>query len=87
MEAKEGHEEEQEEYNQPAKEAVEDSTSEPLGDPVNVDTPGWKSSQGDQGSGVFGTGGAKSLDAERKVEEEEKSQHDLHLHIYLKNEG
>ena len=31
-------------------------------DPVNVDTPGWKSSQGDQGSGVFGTGGEKSLD-------------------------
>ena len=70
MEAKEGHEEEQEEYNQPAKEAVEDSTSEPLGDPVNVDTPGWKSSQGGQGSGVFGTGGENPTDAE---EEEIKS--------------
>ena len=28
---------------------------QPTKDPVNVDTPGWKSSQGDQGSGVFGT--------------------------------
>ena len=29
-------------------------------DPVNVDCPGWKSSQAVQGSGVFGLGGVKS---------------------------
>ena len=43
---------------------------QPIIDPVNVDTPGWKSSQGDQGSGVFGTGREKPLDDGQKAEEE-----------------
>ena len=43
---------------------------QPITDPVNVDTPGWKSSQGDQGSGVFGTGREKSFTDGQKGEEE-----------------
>ena len=57
---------EEREQSQPGKEASEGGTSGPLKDPVNVGTPGWKSSQGDQGSGVFGTGGEKSLDEWKK---------------------
>ena len=38
------------------------STLAPYKDPVNVDQPGWKSSQVIQGSGVFGERGAKSWD-------------------------
>ena len=68
MEAKEEEENQQEGGNQQAL-----STPGPSKDPVNVETPGWKSSQGDQGSGVFGTGGDKPTVAEEKEEEKDAS--------------
>ena len=67
---REEEEKEKDEGSQSRKKTSEESTPGPIKDPVNVDTPGWKSSQGDQGSGVFGTGGEKSLDDGQKAEEE-----------------
>ena len=81
MEEKETKERDEEmECSQPGKEAPEGGTSGPSKDPVNVDTPGWKSSQGDQGSGAIGTEGEETLgvlDVEEKTGEKPLKEEDV----------
>ena len=60
-----------EEKDNPEKEPKpEESTPNLHKDPVNVDSPGWKSSQGAQGSGDPREGGAKSKG--KKGDQQEK---------------